>query len=279
MLRLTLSVVLVLAVSASAKAADESPLTVAVSSVGNFAKGGPWYLSLNSAGKAELTIEPGIGQPNRIRRQFDVTPDQLAEFRKALDSEKFFELADEYGERVPDGSIQTLTIVRGGRAKSVKLQFLMNWVIANDKEKLREPSRAIRLLVLTSGWINDPEINDPKFYQRVLDVVAAGKTSQLSTTRSEAIVSDNTKWIAAALREMQTIKKGNTRADLLKVFREEGGLSNRTQRRYTYRDCPYIKADVTFEPVGEPDAKVGQESSKDIIGSISQPFLEWSIMD
>jgi hypothetical protein len=279
MFRLTLSVVLVLAISASAKAADESPLTVAVSNVGNFAKGGPWYLSVNSAGKAELTIEPGIGQPKRIQRQFDVTQDQLAEFRKALDREKFFDLAEEYGQRVPDGSIQTLTVVRGGRAKSIKLQFLMNWVVANDKEKLRDPSRAIRLLVLISGWINDSEINDPKFYQRVLDVVSAKKASPLSTTRGEAIGSDNTKWIAAALLEMQTIKKGNTRADLLKVFREEGGLSHRTQRRYAYRDCPYIKADVTFEPVGDPDAKVGQESSKDTIRSISQPFLEWSIND
>ena len=61
MLRLTLSVVLVLTISPWAVAADDSPLTIAVSSVGNFAKGGPWYLSVNSAGKAELTIEAGIG--------------------------------------------------------------------------------------------------------------------------------------------------------------------------------------------------------------------------
>jgi hypothetical protein len=273
MLRGKLLVMLAWAIPATAVAVDR-PLTIAVSNVGDFAKYGPWYLSMNSAGKAELTIEPGRGESKGSHRQFDVTQEQLSEFQKALDDEQFFALAAEYGERVPDGSTLTLTVIQDGRVKSVKMRFLMNWVVANDKEKLRDPGRAVRLLALISSWINDPEVSDPQSYRRILDVVA-------KNTRGEADVaqSDKTKWIAAALREMQTIRKGNTRAELLKVFREEGGLSTRTQRRYAYHDCPYIKVDVTFQPVGDPDAKVGEESSKDVIGSISQPFLEWSIMD
>jgi hypothetical protein len=69
-----------------------------------------------------------------------------------------------------------------------------------------------------------------------------------------------------------------TRVDLLKVFREEGGLSTRTQRRFAYRDCPYIKVDVEFEPVGEPEDKLSQLPEDKII-KISKPFLEWSIID
>lgn len=69
-----------------------------------------------------------------------------------------------------------------------------------------------------------------------------------------------------------------TRAELLKVFREEGGLSTRTWRRYAYHDCPFIKGDVEFEAVGEPEGRLG-ESPNDKIIKISKPFLERSISD
>ena len=69
-----------------------------------------------------------------------------------------------------------------------------------------------------------------------------------------------------------------TRAELLTVFNEEGGLSTRTWRRYAYRDCPYIKVDVEFEVVGEPIAGLS-ESPKDKIIKISKPFLERMILD
>jgi len=83
---------------------------------------------------------------------------------------------------------------------------------------------------------------------------------------------------------MEQIKVGMTRADLLKVFTTEGGLSTGLQRKFVYRDCPYIKVDVEFEPVGRPardrNGRVTlEEDRRDIITKISQPYLEWSIMD
>ena len=89
---------------------------------------------------------------------------------------------------------------------------------------------------------------------------------------------EHTEWIAKSLKEIETVKVGMTRADLLTVFKEEGGISTRTWRRYVYRDCPYIKVDVEFEPVGEPENQVNQ-SPRDKITKISKPFLEWSIVD
>jgi hypothetical protein len=87
----------------------------------------------------------------------------------------------------------------------------------------------------------------------------------------------HTEWITRSLKEMQSVKVGMSRAELLEVFKEEGGLSNRLQRRYVYRDCPYIKVDVEFEPV---EAKTdGHEYPTDQIISISKPFLEWGIVD
>jgi hypothetical protein len=89
---------------------------------------------------------------------------------------------------------------------------------------------------------------------------------------------EHTEWVAKSLKEIESVKVGMTRVDLLKVFKEEGGLSTRTWRRYAYRDCPYIKVDVEFEPIGEPEDKLS-ESPKDKIIKISKPFLEWSIID
>jgi hypothetical protein len=59
---------------------------------------------------------------------------------------------------------------------------------------------------------------------------------------------EHTKWIETALRSMETVKAGTTRTKLLKIFTEEGGLSNPSQRTYVYHHCPYIKVDVKFAP-------------------------------
>jgi hypothetical protein len=101
-----------------------------------------------------------------------------------------------------------------------------------------------------------------------------------SSQKSQA----QTEWIASSLREMQKIKVGMTRADLLNVFTTEGGLSTGLNRTFVYRECSYIKVDVEFEPVGRPardmEGRVTlEEDSRDIIKKISKPYLEWSVLD
>jgi hypothetical protein len=106
----------------------------------------------------------------------------------------------------------------------------------------------------------------------IVSVAAVVPASEVRST------DEHTEWIAKSLKEIEGVKVGMTRADLLKVFKEEGGISTRTWRRYAYRYCAYIKVDVEFEPVGEPEDKLSQ-SPKDKILKISKPFLEWSIID
>ena len=94
----------------------------------------------------------------------------------------------------------------------------------------------------------------------------------------------HTEWIAESLKEMETITVGMTRADLLKVFTTEGGLSTGLNRTYVYRKCPYIKVEVEFEAVGRP-ARDGEgrvtleEANGDVIKKISKPYLDWSVSD
>ena len=88
----------------------------------------------------------------------------------------------------------------------------------------------------------------------------------------------HTEWIANILKEAQSIRKGMTRGDLLKVFITEGGISHPTQRTYVHRNCPYIKVDVEFKTTNE-DPRSLKENPEDVITEISKLYLQWSIMD
>ena len=85
---------------------------------------------------------------------------------------------------------------------------------------------------------------------------------------------EHTEWIANALLSIQTVRVGMTRADLLKVFTTEGGISSPSWRTYVFRECPYIKVDVKFD-----SATRHEELATDKITEISRPYLAWSTMD
>jgi hypothetical protein len=108
--------------------------------------------------------------------------------------------------------------------------------------------------------------------------LAYALTLSASPARDDGVAAERVKWVEKSLKEMQTVKVGMTRGDLLKVFTEEGGLSTRSQQTYVYRECPYFKVDVRFEPVGgvrAPDFV----SPDDKIVTISRPYLDWSVLD
>jgi len=117
----------------------------------------------------------------------------------------------------------------------------------------------------------------------VLLLTAAGVPAQetvIDARNRGPIDQEHTKWIDSVMRSFATIKPGMTRRDLFSVFTEEGGLSTRTQRRYVYKHCPYIKVDVEFSHAdidASPDATT--ENPDDKIVKISRPYLEYSIMD
>jgi hypothetical protein len=131
-----------------------------------------------------------------------------------------------------------------------------------------------------------------KHFSAVLFVLAIGLAAEITgpaplgspraTEPRQATV--HTEWIARSLEEMKTIKVGSTRAELLNVFREEGGLSTALRRTFVYRDCFMIKVDVEFEAVGRPardaDGRVTLlESPDDVITKISRPYIARPILD
>jgi hypothetical protein len=90
-----------------------------------------------------------------------------------------------------------------------------------------------------------------------------------------ALSQQQTLWVLKVMSEIGIVRAGMTRKELLKVFKEEGGISTRTHRTYVYKDCPYIKVNAVFSSVDAEE----QESGDDKIVSISGPYLAYAIMD
>ena len=145
------------------------PISLSLSNEGDFADGWSWKLDVSPDGDADLTIR---SFPNQTKRSFTVTDAQLEELRAILVRESFFDLKGQYGEIVPDGSTQTLTVTCGTAKKSVQLNFLMNWV-HGDPGRLVEPARAVRVWMHVRRWFDDADaVNLGRYDQMVLDAVA-----------------------------------------------------------------------------------------------------------
>jgi hypothetical protein len=87
-----------------------------------------------------------------------------------------------------------------------------------------------------------------------------------------------TKQISDILSECKKIAPGATRAELLKVFTTEGGISTAKQRTFAHRRCPYIKIDVEFT-LSDSKQSVVDERPTDTVSKTSRPYLDWSIID
>lgn len=95
---------------------------------------------------------------------------------------------------------------------------------------------------------------------------------------------DHIKWVVEVLERMKTITPGMSRIQLLAVFTVEGGISTALQRTFVSRDCPYFKVNVTFRRAhlrdpGEGTKDILAENDDDEIVTISQPYLQFEIMD
>ncbi len=85
-------------------------------------------------------------------------------------------------------------------------------------------------------------------------------------------------WLNSALIDIQSVKPGMSRADLLRVMQPEGGFSGIPRHTFVYHKLPYIKVDVTFGPQVKVEDRI-QETPSDKIVSISRPYLGLAVFD
>lgn len=124
------------------------PITISASSIGRFATAHSWYLSINSAALAELTVRDA----QNTRHEFAVPPEQWDAFKQTLIDERFFDLADDQGRPVPDGSTQTLTITVGHITRTIRIHYLNN--VPKDDEKAQdEIRRTLKVMNQIRSWL------------------------------------------------------------------------------------------------------------------------------
>lgn len=85
-------------------------------------------------------------------------------------------------------------------------------------------------------------------------------------------------WLRRRYEEATSIKVGMTRAELKKLFTEDGGVQSFSRPRYVLKSSPMIKVDVEFElPEGASPRRAQDDSAR--IKNISKPYLEPMYLD
>jgi hypothetical protein len=90
-----------------------------------------WIWSVNYAGQCELTV-PKFGQMKTNRRKFEVEANKMSALRIALREAKFFELNEFFGPAYIHGGWETLVVVAGDEAKTVRFNSSWSWPNGNS---------------------------------------------------------------------------------------------------------------------------------------------------
>ena len=106
----------------------------------------------------------------------------------------------------------------------------------------------------------------------------AQETTQAAPQQTEQEREHNA-CISKAILSAQAIRPGMQRSVLDASFTTEGGISSARSKVYVWRECPYIKIHVELAPVSPNDNGRVEENARDVITSVSQPYLQFSIMD
>ncbi len=119
---------------------------------------------------------------------------------------------------------------------------------------------------------------DPRIDVRITRALAA--LGKLNAGFSGGVENDEAfmRRTAEVMTECQSIKAGSTRAQLLQIFTEEGGISNARHRTYVHRSNRYFKVDVEFT-LTDPQQSLVEEKPTDIVKKISALYLAFSVID
>jgi hypothetical protein len=114
--------------------------------------------------------------------------------------------------------------------------------------------------------------------------IGVSVSSQPHGFAEPASCSEHVEWVGKVMEKMETIRVGDTRKRLLRVFTTEGGLSTALEHTYVSQDCPLFKVDARFQAVGRPERdsdgrETSVESDDDIITALSRPYLASPVYD
>ena len=85
-------------------------------------------------------------------------------------------------------------------------------------------------------------------------------------------------WLEQRLKEAESIRGGSTYADVVKVFRVDGGLAHATTHRFVLILCPFLKVDIEFEDESGAKARHPVADTARVV-SVSKPYFEREFLD
>ena len=84
--------------------------------------------------------------------------------------------------------------------------------------------------------------------------------------------------VTQALEAANRIKKGMSRAEIEKEFNKDGGIDFGSSTIYTFKLCSLIKIRVEFVQ-NKDDAASANDHQKDLVQSVSKPYIEYPMRD
>jgi len=187
----------------------------------------------------------------------------------------------------PEEAMQSLRLeiyLRNGKKEIIETETPMDWHFWRDGQQVAVYSRLLDgkeryALYDAASALLIEELAGPSDGSLLPEwAKSRAQVQDESVPMGDDYATERTKWVAKVLRQIRKIEPGMKRRDLPKVFTTEGGLSTRFQRTYVYSECPYIKMNVRFKAANNEGNGV-EEEPDDIIESISQPYLAWSVVD
>ena len=103
-------------------------------------------------------------------------------------------------------------------------------------------------------------------------------TYSMTTREQDEPEQAHKRWLNERYAEATSIKPGMSRADLLRVFKEDGGFQSIPATRYILRSCDMIQIGVEFDTeYGQAYKEKPDEDLK--ITKVSRPYLALPAMD
>jgi hypothetical protein len=99
-----------------------------------------------------------------------------------------------------------------------------------------------------------------------------------ATQGQEELEQAHKQWLNERYAEAISIRPGMSRAELLRVFKEDGGFQSIPATRYILRSCDMIQIEVKFDTeYGQAYKDKPDEDLK--ITKVSRPYLKYPSMD
>ena len=111
-----------------------------------------------------------------------------------------------------------------------------------------------------------------------IGVLVLGMSTFLPPSSRGEATQTSQQWLEERYKEARSVSVGMSRADLKRLFDEDGGLQSIPARRYVLRSCQMIKVDVEFDTAYGRAYKVKRDEELKI-KSISKPYLEHRAVD